>query len=543
MKTVNLLIFIFLFANSALLAQRTFKVCDVEPKKELFPEFEYADLLQVQKSGNAKLTAYPHNIKVKMLNIGTLHNHFAVGLQLAYAYHRPFVISPDMIWLLICQGFANHVKENSEQLRSKFVDFEGKKTLTVYEEPNVDITQEETWVNMLPKFRLEMQKYLGKTLHNTVLNEFSTSTDISKIAFEVSLIDAMSPYFDYHDVELCGIPIITLEGTVEDWKKIKEKANELKKYDLAWWIDELNPILNEIISTAEGKENQEFWQNIYKYRLKKDRDCGENPELITGWVGKLFPYIKKSEHSDILIKSPFIKADLKNIAKEKQGYALWAFPTSISCAKIKFFPLGKLPKDMEFIAGMIGISQNKETFALKPEINWAIYENLPIENGQEFDYPDFEAEISLLPRTKDTEFVNNKKEYKKDTVVVVPKPVIVPKPRNDEEEEEKDSIFKAFEVEEEAEPEGGMEEFYQYLSKNLIYPESAKKQKIEGKVYLQFVVNEGGKLSDIKVVKGLGMGFDEEAERLLKNSPVWSPAKQKGKTVKQRMVIPIIFSL
>ncbi|MCU0393496.1 MAG: DUF4419 domain-containing protein, partial [Thermoflexibacter sp.] len=289
MKTITSCIFILLFANAILLAQRTFKVCEVEPKKELFPEFEYVDLLQVQKSQNAKLTAYPQATKTKMLNIGTLHNHFAVGLQLAYAYHRPFVISPDMIWLLICQGFANHVKENAEQLRPKFVGFQGKKDLIVYEEVGVDITQEATWVNMLPKFRTEMQKYLGKTLHNTVINEFSTSTDISKIAFEVSLLEAMSPYFNLIAEELCGIPEIKLEGTVEDWKKVKTKANELKKYDLAWWIDELNPILDEMILAAEGKENQEFWQNIYKYRLKIDRNCGENPELITGWIGKLFP--------------------------------------------------------------------------------------------------------------------------------------------------------------------------------------------------------------------------------------------------------------
>nr|MCU0392160.1 TonB family protein [Thermoflexibacter sp.] len=310
-----------------------------------------------------------------------------------------------------------------------------------------------------------------------------------------------------------------------------------KKYDLAWWIDELNPILDEMIRTAEGKENQEFWQNIYKYRLKTDRNCGENPELITGWIGKLFPYIKTERHSENLIKNPFIKVNLKDIAIAKEGYAIWAFPTSISSAKIKFFPLGKPPKDMEFTAGMIGISQNKQTFALKPEINWAVYENLPAKEGQDVDYPDFETSILLLPKTKE---IIKIKRVNKSVQTTAPVPVVIPK-KSTEKEEEDDDIFTIVEVEENAEPVGGMESFNAYISKNLVYPELAKKNKVEGKVYIQFIVNTDGSLSDIKVVKGIGAGCDEEAERLMKNAPAWMAGKINGKPVKQRMFVPIIF--
>ncbi|RYZ47433.1 MAG: DUF4419 domain-containing protein [Sphingobacteriales bacterium] len=55
---------------------------------------------------------------------------FFNGMYQAYADHRPFELSPDMIWLLICQGFAHHVNNNAEALRSMFVDFEGKEQLT-----------------------------------------------------------------------------------------------------------------------------------------------------------------------------------------------------------------------------------------------------------------------------------------------------------------------------------------------------------------------------------------------------------------------------
>ena len=98
-------------------------------------------------------------------------------------------------------------------------------------------------------------------------------------------------------------------------------------------------------------------------------------------------------------------------------------------------------------------------------------------------------------------------------------------------------------VEEPAMFEGGMDNFYKYVAKNLNYPKQAKRQNIEGKIFLQFVVDKEGKLIDIKVIKGVGFGLDEEAKRVLKQCPKWQPARQRGKTVRVRMSIPIMFKL
>jgi protein TonB len=67
--------------------------------------------------------------------------------------------------------------------------------------------------------------------------------------------------------------------------------------------------------------------------------------------------------------------------------------------------------------------------------------------------------------------------------------------------------------------------------------------QVEGRVFLQFVVNKDGSLTDIKVVKGIGAGCDEEAIRVLKSAPRWSPGKQRGVPVRQRMVLPLTFKL
>ena len=96
-------------------------------------------------------------------------------------------------------------------------------------------------------------------------------------------------------------------------------------------------------------------------------------------------------------------------------------------------------------------------------------------------------------------------------------------------------------VEEFPAPKGGMEAFYQYVSKNLEYPKSARELGIQGKVFIQFVVDDSGEIINVETIKGIGGGCDEAALEIVKNSPLWTPGKQSGKTVKVRMVLPITF--
>ncbi|MEK6477715.1 energy transducer TonB [Catalinimonas sp. 4WD22] len=110
------------------------------------------------------------------------------------------------------------------------------------------------------------------------------------------------------------------------------------------------------------------------------------------------------------------------------------------------------------------------------------------------------------------------------------------------EEEEVEEIFLI--VEEFPEPEGGMESFYKYVAENLKYPKFAVLNGITGKVYVQFVIDKAGNVKDVSIIKGIGGGCDEEALRIVKESPIkWKPGKQRGVPVKVRMVLPITFKL
>jgi protein TonB len=110
-----------------------------------------------------------------------------------------------------------------------------------------------------------------------------------------------------------------------------------------------------------------------------------------------------------------------------------------------------------------------------------------------------------------------------------------------EEEEKPDEIFMI--VEEPAEPKGGYSEFYAYVSKEMNYPMKALEVSASGKVYIKFVVDKDGALTDLEIARGIGFGCDEEAIRVLSQAPKWTPAKQRGRVVKQQMVIPIFFKL
>ena len=107
------------------------------------------------------------------------------------------------------------------------------------------------------------------------------------------------------------------------------------------------------------------------------------------------------------------------------------------------------------------------------------------------------------------------------------------------EEENVDEVFTI--VEESATFPGGIQAFYTYLGKELNYPRQAQRMGIEGRVFVQFVVERDGSLTDIQVVKGIGAGCDEEAVRVLKQSPKWKPGKQRGKPVRQKMIQNILF--
>lgn len=113
----------------------------------------------------------------------------------------------------------------------------------------------------------------------------------------------------------------------------------------------------------------------------------------------------------------------------------------------------------------------------------------------------------------------------------------------EEEEEEVEEIFDTFALEQQPEPEGGMSAFYEYVNKNIKYPSSARRMGIEGKVFLLFIIDTDGSITNVEVIKGIHPDCDAEAVRVVGSAPKWKPGMQRGRAVKVRMRLPITFKL
>jgi protein TonB len=114
-------------------------------------------------------------------------------------------------------------------------------------------------------------------------------------------------------------------------------------------------------------------------------------------------------------------------------------------------------------------------------------------------------------------------------------------PEDDEEEIEEAEIFTV--VESMPEYPGGMGELMKYLASTIKYPPLAKESGIQGRVFINFVVEPDGAISNVKVLRGIGGGCDEEAVRVVSAMPKWKPGKQRGKPVRVSYNLPVKFTL
>ncbi len=117
----------------------------------------------------------------------------------------------------------------------------------------------------------------------------------------------------------------------------------------------------------------------------------------------------------------------------------------------------------------------------------------------------------------------------------------VPPADEEDDDEEEEQIFTV--VEENPEFVGGQAALMKFLSKNIKYPQMARETGISGTVYVRFVVEKNGSVSQVKVVRGIGGGCDEEAMRVVKMMPKWKPGRQRGKPVRVNFTLPVKFVL
>ena len=155
---------------------------------------------------------------------------------------------------------------------------------------------------------------------------------------------------------------------------------------------------------------------------------------------------------------------------------------------------------------------------------------------QPVEQPQQTTQLEIVDDNVETEDININAEVEQNEVIeeyVAPEVV--------EEEVTEQEIFQI--VEEMPAFPGGEAKLMEYVGKNIKYPQIARETGIQGRVFIGFVVEPDGSVSNVKLLRGIGGGCDEEAMRVVKSMPKWKPGKQRGKAVRVSYQIPVFFKL
>lgn len=280
----------------------------------------------------------------------------------AYANHQSVTLSPDMIWLLISQGFSRYVNAHAEQLRPMIVSHYGKKELAV--ESFKDLLKEKgDWNLIIDSFASEIGQHTKDNIADIMTADFSTTAPSERIVSQITLMESLKSYFDYAVFYAgCGIPSIQLKGTPDDWRHVLDKTMALERYGLGTWVNQLRPILLEFVKASEGHPQRKFWQQMVKkkqVRRFKGGLCNpKKPTIIDGWILTFFP------DGDGIVpgNTPFTRNMPSDLVYVGFEYRIVEPQTKKVLSK----------QSMELWAGFLGIDEDRVQNMLTPVIGWYV---------------------------------------------------------------------------------------------------------------------------------------------------------------------------
>jgi hypothetical protein len=308
----------------------------------------------------------------RVLVAGILLHPFLAAVHLAFDQHYPLILSPDAVWLCLIQGLALHVNAHAKKLRHSFVQHEGKEKIIIRRDDFIKGSPDNPWSEVFDAFSTAIKNYIGDK-YELIVSDFSTTGAVERAVSEIVLMETVQQYFEYSVRTMCGIPEITLEGTVEDWKAIRQRAEKFAEFNLKWWVKPLIPILDQFVAAASGDVDRDFWQSFYK------KGGGSGGPYTTGWINVLFPYIENGNTNAYTSRNPYVYSWSTAMDDMHRwmggGPETNSFPMGLSKVPFEWsFPNLNLTFDMEFLGGFVGISQDSQTLALRPEIGWAVLE-------------------------------------------------------------------------------------------------------------------------------------------------------------------------
>lgn len=219
----------------------------------------------------------------------TVDSHLACSfpscIYEAYNHHLHLILRPDDIWLGIMTVFANYVTFHSEELKEFFQPCQ----VLAFSSTN-DYKQKslQDWMKVIEDLSDGMP--IAQDVKHWMIPDFSTTTEQDRTIGRLCFLGGMQKFATYGIVGSCGIPQVTLEGTLDDWKSLRSKVSMLHEYgiksglqQLCWWNELLQEILAHFVDSYVGNPDHEFWQSC----VHVGRICGSG---IQGWILAFSPW-------------------------------------------------------------------------------------------------------------------------------------------------------------------------------------------------------------------------------------------------------------
>ncbi|KAK5579818.1 hypothetical protein RB653_009505 [Dictyostelium firmibasis] len=260
--------------------------------------------LSIQKSLNEKFENDVKNLKKQMKVLQSSFtddlkpfglNSFVNSAWESYNEHHHLVLRPDNIWMAILTQFSFYVNKNSEELREKFVDFDGKKTLVVQTKyPILEAPFDKLTIEMLEQIKLNIK---DASIRDWMIPNFTTTTESDKVVFSIVLMSTMKKYFNFRVQTMCGLSEVTLLGEISDWINLKERVSRLNEFDnkdgiIKKWLGYLLPITDKFIESANGNPDTNWWNQIVDYRQQS------GAPVLTGWLSTFCVFDNSGNYTD-----------------------------------------------------------------------------------------------------------------------------------------------------------------------------------------------------------------------------------------------------
>lgn len=316
---------------------------------------------------------------------------FVSAIITAWSEHLPLVLKPEHIWLLILQGIRAHVDSDPEGARDRFVDFQGKKTLTIHRNEFLKGSQMNDWGGAIDEFGDLLKKHVKPAPQKVFGKRFSTTTRSEELCGHLTAMAMCKHFFDFRCMTMCGFPTVTLLGTLDDWKELRSEGEaairDLCSSDVAEpWLQAMLPVLDQFIRAYQGQVDAVYWNSMIK---RGGRHGSGGYSGFTGWFNVFFPIIRNRFNkfcvpyrNDIDYAGAGLKeswTSFRNIEENDRKFDVQ--DTSDYPKGTDQIPMTwayyDLEFPMEFVNGFIGFTQDPKTKAIMPVVSWYLLDKTP----------------------------------------------------------------------------------------------------------------------------------------------------------------------